>query len=182
MAFTQQSVQSLGVSFCKWPPATALPFRLSSSTLSLLMAHTRIYRQGQLYIHNPCEAVPKEGNIILTPQNQDRSSPLRINLSQKPEEGVIGQRPLFQAFLPRASWTPKAWMTLIVLWAFILRTRKLLEVPWRLQGSGGTYKTGRIRPQWPPDPAPKENSQTSCSPTETPCSTTSPVPDESPKP
>ena len=42
--------------------------------------------------------------------------------------------PFFKPTLPELAWPRKAWLTL-VLWASILRTRKLLEEPWRCRGS-----------------------------------------------
>ena len=45
--------------------------------------------------------------------------------------------PFFKPTLPELAWPHKAWLTLVlwVLWASILRTRKLLEEPWRCRGS-----------------------------------------------
>ena len=64
----------------------------------------------------------------------------------------------------------KAWLTLIVLWAFILRTRKLLEAPWRRRGSRNLRKrTHETLTPGRRDPAPKDNIETSCSPTATSC-------------
>ena len=141
------------------------------------MTHTRIHRWGQLYVHNLQEVVPEEETFVPTPQNQNNSRSLRINSSQKLEEGTIGQKPLSQALFHRAGWTPSSITDLIVLWAFILRTRKLLEALSRC-GAPGTYRRGHTRPQRSDKTALKNNIEASCNlythttPTEISCTTT----------
>ena len=63
--------------FANDPQPQLSPFRVSDSTLFLLMTNT--YIGGQLYVHHLQEVVTEEENFIPTPQNQNQIRLLRIN-------------------------------------------------------------------------------------------------------
>ena len=58
---------------------------------------------------------------------------------------LTGQSPFLRSSLPELAGPHRAWLTLIVLWAFILRTRKLLEAPWRRGGSRNLQVAAQLK-------------------------------------
>ena len=101
---------------------------------------------------------PSGGTRLSTHHCYEKYVKLCHLLFHPPTKGCGEYLPYFGEQMSPFSLHPvSAGLTLIVSWAFILRTRKLLEVP---EGSEavGTYETGHTRPL---DPAPKDNTETS---------------------